>query len=92
MTENKIKEAFQEIKADDTLKQHTLDTILSKQTKKKPFPTKLVLTTALLLLTAVGGIFSYTVPVYAISLDEDASVELHDRICWNKTFCSLIST
>lgn len=77
MTENKIKEAFQEIKADDTLKQHTLDTILSKQTKKKPFPTKLVLTTVLLLLTAVGGIFSYTVPVYAISLDEEASVELH---------------
>lgn len=36
-----------------------------------------MLTTALLLLTAVGRIFSYTVPVHAISLDEDASAELH---------------
>lgn len=77
MTENQIKEAFHEIKADDTLKQQTLKAIFSKQTKKRPFLTKLVLTTALLLIAGVGGIFSYTVPVYAISLDEDASIELY---------------
>jgi len=77
MTENQIKEAFHEIKADDTLKQQTLKAIFSKQTKKRPSLTKLVLTTALLLIAGVGGIFSYTVPVYAISLDEDASIELY---------------
>lgn len=80
MTENQIKEAFHEIKADDTLKQQTLKAIFSKQTKKRPSLTKLVLTTALLLIAGVGGIFSYTVPVYAISLDEDASIELYVNI------------
>ena len=77
MTENQIKEAFHEIKADDTLKQQTLKAIFSKKKKKRPSLTKLVLTTALLLIAGVGGIFSYTVPVYAISLDEDASIELY---------------
>ena len=92
MMKNQIKEAFNEIKADDTLKQQTLNTILSKQTKKRPFPTKLVLTTALLLITAVGGIFSYTVPVYAISLDEDASVELHVNMYQKVVFVSTYDT
>ena len=54
---------------------------MNKQSKKKiSFPT------ALLLITAVGGTFSYTIPVYVISLDEDASVELHVNLYQRDVF------
>lgn len=76
MTDNSIKEAFNEIKADDALKQKTIDTVLAK-TNQRPFPMKMVLTAALILITVIGGIFSYTTPVYAISLDDTSSIELH---------------
>jgi hypothetical protein len=76
MREKQIQEAFDEIKADDALKQKTLHTILARSAPKRRTPARLILTAAVILLAMIGGIFSYTVPVYAISLDEESSVEL----------------
>jgi hypothetical protein len=83
MNDRQIKEAFEEVKVDDAFKQKTINTILKKTSVKKPFPMRMVLTAAVLLFTMIGGIFSYTIPVYAISLDDTTSVELQVNL-YNK--------
>ena len=77
MTEDKIRKAFDEIKADDALKQKTVNAVMARTPAKKRMPMKMILTAAALIIAAFAGIFSYTTPVYAISLDDTASIELH---------------
>ena len=78
MTEDQIRKAFDEIKADDALKQKTVNAVIERTPAKKRMPRKMILTAAALIIAALAGIFSYTTPVYAISLDDTASVELHE--------------
>lgn len=76
MNKERITAAFDEIKADDALKQKTLQAVMTEAQPKKRMPMKLILTTAMIMVAVIAGIFSYTIPVYAISLDEASSVEL----------------
>lgn len=79
MNEHKIFEAFDEIKADQALKQKTRNAVYA-ETAHRRFPLRAVLTACVMLIAAVIGIFSYTLPVYAISMDDSSSVELHVNI------------
>ncbi len=70
----KIKKAFLEVRADESLKEQTFDRILSKNKKTKPIIYKLSIAAAAVLIFFIGGIY-YT-PVSYISIDINPSIEL----------------
>lgn len=71
-----IRRAFDSVRADEDLKQKTLDA-LARRTRPAPRrPLAVALAAlALVVLTAAGGL-AYTTPAAAVSVDADASVEL----------------
>lgn len=80
---NPIKQLFDPIRADESLKQHTLD-YLSRQTngyhRRSRFsvisPSLIVLALSLVLLLGIGGHFLYFTPRTIISVDVNPSIEL----------------
>lgn len=96
MTEKRIHDAFAEIKADDALKQKTLQAVCQKSAPQKHFPLRLVVSAVIVLAALFGSILSYTIPVYAISVDDAASVELkvnmYQRVVSVQTYGSSCNT
>lgn len=80
--ENKFKSAFGQIHAEDALKSKTKAFIYEKTNgydrKKRVNFQRAVMSMACLLIAVVGifGYFSYTIPVVAISIDINPSIEL----------------
>lgn len=71
---NKIKTAFLEIHADENLKKHTFDVVVSKHKKRTPMAYKLVP-----VMLVLGGLLLgkvYYSPVSFISIDINPSIEL----------------
>lgn len=87
---NNIKMAFEQIHANNTLKEKTKTAIYSRtngyEKAHRTVAIRFVSAAAcvLVLLLTLGGYFSYTIPVAAISLDVNPSVELqinlYDRV------------
>lgn len=80
MNKERIREAFEDIKADDALKQKTLKAVMQDNTAAKKRMYRMILSAAVILIAVTAGIFSYTMPVYAISLDDTSSIELQVNI------------
>ena len=76
--DERIRQAFDAVRADEDLKQKTLDTLERRQTRSAPRRRPLAVAfaaLALVVLTTAGGL-AYTTPAAAVSVDADASVEL----------------
>lgn len=77
---NKIKSAFEEIKADDAIKERTFNAVMEKANKKVRFPLKHVIAavSAAVILTASGmTAWAYCFqPVDYVSVDSSVNVEL----------------
>lgn len=90
---NRIKDAFDRVQVDDTLKQNTLKYVLQK-TQKKTFVSYkriAVLATALFLLTVcLLSCVAYFTPISVISFDVNPSIELSinrfDRVIQSNAF------
>ncbi len=86
--DNKLRTAFEDIHAGDALKERTFKAVSSRMhSAAKPRRTgfrPLAAAAACVLLLVLGGYFSYTTPVAAISIDVNPSVELrlniYDRV------------
>lgn len=76
--DERIRRAFDAVRADEDLKRKTLDALERRQTRSAPRRRPLaaaLAALALVALTAAGGL-AYTTPAAAVSVDADASVEL----------------
>ena len=76
--DERIRRAFDAVRADEDLKQKTLDALERRQTRSAPRRRPLAVALAalaLVVLTTAGGL-AYTTPAAAVSVDADASVEL----------------
>ena len=82
--EHKIKVAFDQIHADDSLKETTkaaIERLTKKQERKRRAVSwRYAVSIACMLVLMIGGFFSYTIPVAAVSLDINPSVELSINI------------
>lgn len=80
MTTDRLKEAFDQIRAEEELKAHTREFLLQKiqsSHKRTVFSLKrLAVAAACLLLLFSGGCYTYFTPAYAISVDVNPSFEL----------------
>lgn len=73
---NVIKEAFDHIKANDALKNATYKYVIHKTNKRRfIFTKKLIISLTAVLIFIIGGIYTYFLPIYAISVDADNSIE-----------------
>lgn len=76
--DERIRRAFDAVRADEDLKQKTLDALERRQTRSAPRRRPLAVALAalaLVVLTTAGGL-AYTTPAAAVSVDADTSVEL----------------
>lgn len=79
---NPIHEAFEQIHATETMKQHTTALLLKEMQKhphKQRFPMRYAVMACIMILTLLGGIGGYrlyAIPVSFISVDVNPSVEL----------------
>lgn len=74
---NRVKKAFDTINASNTLKDNTYRYIINRKNKKNFFtPRSLVVALIVALTFVFGGSYLYFLPVYAISVDVDESIEL----------------
>lgn len=80
--DNRIHDAFDNVHAEEDLKENTRkylsEHVYGQPVKKKLFPAKYAVCTALCLLALIffGGYQFYTIPVAAISIDVNPSIEL----------------
>lgn len=84
--DNKVKAAFEQIHADDSLKENTRTAIyhhmegLGKTRQRSVRRFAAAAACILTLVLAAGGYFSYTIPAAAVSIDVNPSVELQVNI------------
>ena len=77
--DNKIRSAFDQIQAEDSLKRETKDFLSRKLYRRRPSPLRRIVVSAACFLAALlglGGYFSYVTPVSAVSIDVNPSIEL----------------
>lgn len=75
--DKQIKEAFDRIHAPDALKQETLEAVMARRSQRKSHTRLLRMAMACLAVVMLaGGYLSYALPVAAVSIDINPSVEL----------------
>ncbi len=74
--DKRLREAFDEVRADEALKERTRAFLAGKTAKRHPRPVWRLAAACLTLLALAGGALLWTTPVAAVSVDVNPSLEL----------------
>ena len=74
--DERLREAFDEVRADEALKERTRAFLADKTAKRRRRPVWRLAAACLTLLVLAGGALLWTTPVAAVSVDVNPSLEL----------------